>query len=107
MTQLTSTGNNYEPRWSADGKKIVFVSDRTGQGTIWIMNADGSNPTDITQSQPHSDSDFEPNWQPLFANPVGGVITPVNKLALATPFLALAGLIAAVSTVVAVKKRRD
>ncbi|MCJ7759731.1 hypothetical protein MUP59_01115 [Candidatus Bathyarchaeota archaeon] len=39
--------------------------------------------------------------------PVDGVVTPVNKLALATPFIALAGLIVAVSTVVVVKRRRD
>jgi hypothetical protein len=37
--------------------------------------------------------------------PVGGVVAPTNKLALATPFLALAGLIVAVSAVVVVKKR--
>ena len=89
--------------WSPDGAKIAFIR---GINSIWVMNADGSNPVDITQSQPHSNTDTYLNWQPLFANPVGGVITPVNKLALATPFLALAGLIAAVLAVVVVKKRR-
>jgi hypothetical protein len=39
--------------------------------------------------------------------PVGGVLLPVNKLEILTPYLALAGLIAAVSAVVVVKKRRD
>jgi hypothetical protein len=38
---------------------------------------------------------------------VGGFIIPVNKLALATPFLTLAGLVAAVSAVVVAKRRRD
>jgi hypothetical protein len=38
---------------------------------------------------------------------VGGVVSPVNKLALVTPYLALAGLIVAVSAVVVVKRRRD
>ena len=37
---------------------------------------------------------------------VGGVVSPVNKLALATPFLALAGLAIAVSAVVVIKRRR-
>ena len=41
------------------------------------------------------------------ASPVGGVVEPVNKIALATPFLALAGLVAVVSAVVVVKKRID
>jgi hypothetical protein len=71
-----------------------------------MNSADGSNLIDITQSQPNSDTDFAPNWQPL-ANPVGGVLMPTSKLEILTPYLALAGLIAAVSAVVVVKKRRD
>jgi len=39
-------------------------------------------------------------------NPVGGVVLPTNTLAILTPYLALAGLIVAVSAVVVVKKRR-
>ena len=41
----------------------------------------------------------------VIARPVGGVVTPVNKLGLATPYLALAGLVIAVSAVVVVKRR--
>jgi len=37
--------------------------------------------------------------------PVGGIVTPVNKLEILTPYLALAGLIVAVSAVVVVKRR--
>ena len=36
--------NNAFPRWSQDGKKIVFMSDRDGDPEIYVMNADGSNP---------------------------------------------------------------
>ncbi len=39
--------------------------------------------------------------------PVGGVVTPTNKLAILTPYIALAGLIAAVSAVYVVKRRKD
>ena len=39
--------------------------------------------------------------------PVGGIVIPTNKLEIVAPFAALAGLIVAVSAVVAVKKRRD
>jgi len=42
-----------------------------------------------------------------FATPVGGVVESVNKIALVTPFLALAGLVVAVSAVVVAKKRRN
>jgi hypothetical protein len=44
---------------------------------------------------------FTPPW------PVGGVVTPVNKLAIFAPCIALAGLIAAVSTVYIFMKRKD
>lgn len=38
---------------------------------------------------------------------VGGISIPVNKLAILTPYIALAGLIAVVSTVYMIKKRKD
>ena len=38
---------------------------------------------------------------------VGGISTPVNKLAILTPYIALAGLIAAVSTAYVIKKRKN
>ncbi|MFC1505544.1 hypothetical protein ACFLQ6_00580 [Thermoproteota archaeon] len=39
--------------------------------------------------------------------PVGGVSSPVNKLAILTPYIALAGLIAVVSAVYVIKRRKD
>lgn len=40
--QLSPHWNNAAPAWSPDGSKIAFMTDRTGQWEIWIMNADGS-----------------------------------------------------------------
>lgn len=34
--------------WSPDGSKIAFVSERSSPRSIWIMNADGSNPKRVT-----------------------------------------------------------
>jgi hypothetical protein len=47
------------------------------------------------------------NQVPISTCPVGGVVMSTNKLEVLAPYLALAGLVAAVSTVVVVKKRKD
>ena len=43
----------------------------------------------------------------FLSSTVGGISTPTNKLSLLTPYLALAGLIAVVSAVYVIKKRKD
>jgi hypothetical protein len=39
--------------------------------------------------------------------PVGGLVTPTNKLEILTPYIALAGLITAISAVYVAKRRKD
>jgi Tol biopolymer transport system component len=48
---LLSGGLAYEvqPRFSPDGKKILFTSDRGGGDNIWMMNADGTERVQITK----------------------------------------------------------
>ena len=50
------------PRWSRDGKRIVFVSDRTGRYEIWTINSDGTNLRQQSFDSP-GDSSF-PLWSP-------------------------------------------
>lgn len=38
-----------QPRWSPDGTRIAFTSDRGGGDNIWIANRDGSDPKPVTQ----------------------------------------------------------
>ncbi|PQA86505.1 amidohydrolase family protein [Hyphococcus luteus] len=38
-----------QPRFSPDGDKIAFTSDRGGGDNIWIMNADGSDKRQVTK----------------------------------------------------------
>lgn len=40
-----------QPRFSPDGKKILFTSDAGGGDNIWVMDADGSNAKQITQER--------------------------------------------------------
>ena len=49
VTRLTDTAsNNADPKWSADGEKIYFLSDRSGSMQVWRMAADGTHARQIT-----------------------------------------------------------
>ena len=44
VTDLTDgSSNNLAARWSADGKTIYFLSDRSGSMQVWAMDASGGN----------------------------------------------------------------
>lgn len=62
--KLLMGGNQYDgmPRFSPDGKKIAFVSDRSGAENLWICDADGSNPKALTQGR--DTLMLSPTWTP-------------------------------------------
>jgi imidazolonepropionase-like amidohydrolase/Tol biopolymer transport system component len=47
LTQDSGVALNFQPRYSPDGRRIAFVSDRAGQESLWVMNADGSSPMPV------------------------------------------------------------
>jgi hypothetical protein len=44
-------GPDDQPTWSPDGSRIAFRSARSGHSDIWVMNANGTNAVNVTQSQ--------------------------------------------------------
>ncbi len=62
LTQGSGIALNYHPRYSPDGRSIVFVSDRGGQNNLWIMDADGKNPRAAWLDANSQAS--EPAWTP-------------------------------------------
>jgi Tol biopolymer transport system component len=50
------------PDWSADGAKIVYESNQSGDYRIWVMNADGSGQRRLTGDPGFAD--LEPAWSP-------------------------------------------
>jgi Tol biopolymer transport system component len=46
---VRSPGRESAPSFSADGKKIAFRSDRSGNDEIWVASANGDNPVQVTE----------------------------------------------------------
>lgn len=63
IAQLTSGRNHQDSdaRWSPDGRKIAFKSTRSGNWDLYVMDADGTNVTRITD---HPADDHDPRWMP-------------------------------------------
>lgn len=75
LTQLTTNmlmptagsdpfySSDFDPTWSPDGSKIAFASSRISLANfeIFVMNADGTNPTRVTNL---AENDRNPTWSP-------------------------------------------
>ena len=67
------------PAWSPDAKRIAFRSYRSGyDGEIWVVNADGSAPVNLTPNAlPAIADNRHPDWSPdgrsiVYASTAGG-----------------------------------
>jgi serine/threonine protein kinase len=59
---ISSTRPDYGPQYSPDGKRIAFTSGRSGSHEIWVCDADGQNPVQLTSfAGPDAGS---PRWSP-------------------------------------------
>jgi Tol biopolymer transport system component len=66
------TYGNYEPGWSPDGKRIIFVSDRDGDRYLYVMPATGTEDQAVRLTD-SPEEEFHPAWQP---SPTEGDATP-------------------------------
>jgi len=60
---VPSTFDEQTPAYSPDGKRLAFASTRSGVEEIWVANADGSSPAQITSMGGPQCSN--PQWSPM------------------------------------------
>lgn len=53
--KVTSEGRNWGARFSPDSKRIAFLSTRSGSAQVWVMDALGENPRQITNLSTEAD----------------------------------------------------
>ena len=60
-SRQTRLADGFLPAWEPNGTRIVFMSSRDGNGEVYVMNADGSGQSRLTNSP---EDEFAPAWQP-------------------------------------------
>lgn len=65
-TQITTGAcHDFGPRWSPDGGRIVFTSDRTNRWGVWVVNPTGdANGLVLVSFDDADGSVFTPTWTP-------------------------------------------
>lgn len=83
---LTNDANFWLPTWSPDGKQVAFASEDPESGTtqIYVMNADGSVPVQLTTREGGNGPVWSPDgvhiaYQAWIDNRTGLYVVPVDR----------------------------
>lgn len=82
-TRFTSgSAFDAQPRFSPDGKRVAFISDRSGGDNVWIATLDGKDTTQVTKG--NDALMLSPEWTPdgkyIVASKSGGPLGGAAKL---------------------------
>jgi len=61
---ITSTQQERSPAYSPDGKRIAFVSDRSGNSEVWASDSDGTKLLKLTSLGKDGGPIWGPEWSP-------------------------------------------
>ncbi|MBX3175457.1 MAG: PD40 domain-containing protein [Gemmatimonadaceae bacterium] len=75
-TRLTKgMAYDVQPRFSPDGRRVVFVSDRSGGDNVWVLSLDGKDTLQLTKG--NNNLYVSPEWTPdgqyIVASRAGGL----------------------------------
>ena len=80
VTRMARIGRSGSPSLSPDGKRLAFVSDRTGTPQVWVTPLEGGAPVQVTNgADPVSRVIWSPDgaWLSLSFAPGGGMNTQI------------------------------
>src|SRR5438067_5357144 len=82
-TRITSgPAFDSQPRWSPDGKRIVFLSDRNGAENVWLCDPDGSHSKELTKgtNNLYASPEWTPDGNYIVVSRTSGVLGSVYEL---------------------------
>ena len=61
-TYTRGTAHDRAPKWSPDGRRLMFLSDRAGERQVWLIDADGGEPYPAPEVPGNvSEAEFSPD----------------------------------------------